>query len=51
MDARYACRTDPNSGTCGSDVISVCVSDVFSESIKCKRLICLSSAAMTATEY
>lgn len=23
---RYACRTDPNSGTCGSDVISVCVS-------------------------
>ncbi|KAJ7636511.1 hypothetical protein FB45DRAFT_828757 [Roridomyces roridus] len=20
----YACRTDPNSGTCGSDVISVC---------------------------
>ncbi|KIM47336.1 hypothetical protein M413DRAFT_16615 [Hebeloma cylindrosporum] len=21
---RYACRTDPNSGTCGSDVISVC---------------------------
>lgn len=23
---RYACRTDPNSGVCGSDVISVCVS-------------------------
>jgi hypothetical protein len=22
----YACRTDPNSGVCGSDVISVCVS-------------------------
>ena len=22
----YACRTDPNSGSCGSDVISVCVS-------------------------
>ncbi|KAJ7099832.1 hypothetical protein C8R44DRAFT_810371 [Mycena epipterygia] len=21
---RYACRTDPNSGVCGSDVISVC---------------------------
>ncbi|KIM47344.1 hypothetical protein M413DRAFT_64049 [Hebeloma cylindrosporum] len=21
---RYACRTDPNSGTCGSDVVSVC---------------------------
>ena len=23
---RYACRTDPNSGVCGNDVISVCVS-------------------------
>jgi hypothetical protein len=22
----YACRTDPNSGVCGNDVISVCVS-------------------------
>ncbi|KIK64535.1 hypothetical protein GYMLUDRAFT_56939 [Collybiopsis luxurians FD-317 M1] len=21
---KYACRTDPNSGTCGNDVISVC---------------------------
>ncbi|KAH9889471.1 hypothetical protein C8Q73DRAFT_159755 [Cubamyces lactineus] len=26
----YACRTDPNSGVCGSDVISVCVSNSWS---------------------
>jgi hypothetical protein len=47
---QYACRTDPNSGNCGSDVISVCVRIplYFNDRRTYKSLIC--SAATTATE-
>lgn len=47
---RYACRTDPNSGTCGSDSISVCVSGTFHISWYSIVQYCSNSAATTATE-
>lgn len=46
---RYACRTDPNSGECNGDLISVCVRNAAYIVIDAS-LICLSvSAATTVT--
>lgn len=45
----YKCRKDPNSGKCGSDVISVCVSILLGETWNgTHRLTILRSAEMTA---